>query len=237
MSDELDGKELWVPGSGGHWIDVGNQTKLNAAILDAARTSEADVTRMVGHLCAVGQYYQAARCLEIVAQHRLGLEPTGEELLTYNLPGFGDFHGVIHTMLRAGALYHKSARKRTAEATFRRAQLFVEEALRNITGLDRVDHGELACLGIAFELAGHCCAALDDSDGLDYYHAALRYWGQAARMRPEALFQWTYHPVTQVVIQCLQPVVETRREARDVPEDLFAANYMTRIDTAKRLLA
>lgn len=229
--------QLWIPGKDGQWVDVSSQAKLNAAILDAAKTSEAEVTRVVGHLCSLGQYYQAARCLEIVAQHRLGLDFTGSELLDYDVPGFGDFHHVILTMLRAGALFHKSQRERTAHATFRRALLFVEEALRNISGLDRVDNGELACLGIAFELAGHCCVALDDSDGLDYYHAAQKYWGQAARMRPEALFQWSHHPVTQVVIQCLQPVVETRAEGRDYPQDLFAADYMTRIDTAKRLLA
>ena len=56
-------------------------------------------------------------------------------------------------------------------------------------------------------------------------------------MRPEALFQWSHRPVTQVVIQCLHPVVETRAEGSDFLEDLFAADYMTRIDTAKRLLA
>lgn len=233
--DRDPSRALWIPGSDGLWVDVSSQAKLNAAILAAARTSDAEVTRVVGQLSALGQYYAAARCLEIVAQDRLGLDFTGHELLDYAVPGFGDFHGVILTMLKAGALYHKAERQRTAEATFRRAQLFVEEALRNISGLDRVDNGELACLGIAFELAGHCCFALDDSDGLDYYHAAQRYWGQAARMRPEALFQWSHHPVTQVVIQCLHPVVETR--SRQVPEDLFAADYMTRIDAAKRLLA
>ncbi|MDB5100579.1 MAG: hypothetical protein JWM80_5000 [Cyanobacteria bacterium RYN_339] len=229
--------ELWIPGSDGSWVDVSNQSKLNAAILGAARTSDTEVTRLVAHLASMGQYYQAARCLEIVAQHRLGLDFTGGELLEYQVPGFGDFHAVIRTMLEAGALYHKAQRERTADATFRRALLFVEEALRNISGLDRVDNGELACLGIAFELAGHCCVALDDSDGLDYYHAAQRYWGQAARMRPEALFQWSHHPVTQVVIHCLHPVVETRKERPSDPDDLFAADYMTRIDTAKRLLA
>jgi len=235
MQDETP--ELWIPGTDGSWVDVSSQAKLNAAILDAVRTSEAEVTRVVGHLAAMGQYYQAARCLEIVAQHRLGLDFTGQELLDYQLPGFGDFHAVIRTMLEAGALYHKAERQRTADATFRRALLFVEEALRNISGLDRVDNGELACLGIAFELAGHCCVALDDSDGLDYYHAALRYWGQAARMRPEAMFQWSHHPVTQVVIRCLRPAVAARKESPAVPDDLFAADYMTRIDTAKRLLA
>lgn len=229
--------ELWIPRSDGSWLDISNQAKLNDAILAAARTSEAEVTKLVSHLAQLGQFYQAARCLEIVAQHRLGLEFSGQELLDYEVPGFGDFHAVIRRMLEAGALYHKAQRQRTAEATFKRALLFVEEALRNVTGLDRVDNGELACLGIAFELAGHCCVALDDSDGLDYYRAAQQYWGQAARMRPEALFQWAHHPVTQVVIRCLEPVVETRKARPSDSEDLFAADYITRIDTARRLLA
>lgn len=228
---------LWIPGADGEPVDVNNPAKLSQAILDAAKTSDAEVTRMVSHLAGIGQYYQAARCLEIVAQYKLGLDFTGEELLNYEIPGFGHFHTVIHDMLRSGALYHKARRTRTAEAAFRRALLFVEEALRSISGLDRVNHGEIACLGIAFELAGHCSLALDDQTGHDYYHAAQKYWGQAARMRPEALPKWTHHPVTQTVIRCLGPVVETRRLERACRDDLFASDYMTRIGTARSLLA
>lgn len=230
-------QEIWIPGRDGEWLDVSHPAHMNAAILDAARTSEAEVTRIVSHLATIGQLYQAARCLEIVAQYRLGLEFSGGELLAYTGPEFGQFHRVIYEQLQAGALYHQSGRGRTAEAAFRRALLFVEEALRNINGLERVDNGEMACLGIAFELAGHCCAALDDASGLDYYHAAERYWGQAARMRPEALFQWAHHPVTQTVIRCLGPVMDTRPASRPLKDDLFAVDYMTRIDTARRLLA
>jgi tetratricopeptide (TPR) repeat protein len=232
-----DGFELWVPGSGGEPVDLNNQANLNEAILEAARTSDAEVTRLVSHLASIGHYYQAARCLEIVAQHKLGLEFTGEELLSYQFPGFGAFHHVIYDLLRAGALYHQARRIRTAEAAFRRALLFVEEALRNINGLERVDNGEMACLGLAFELAGHCCVALDDSEGLEYYRAAQKYWGQAARMRPEAMFKWSHHPVTQTVIRCLGPAVETRSVRRVSRDDLFASDYMTRIGTASSLLA
>lgn len=236
MADQ-DHFNFWIPGSDGQPVEVHTPAQLSAAILDAAKTSDAEVTRLVSHLAAIGQYYQAARCLEIVAQHKLGLEFTGEELLNYEIPGFGNFHQVIYDLLRAGALYHQARRTRTAEAAFRRALLFVEEALRNINGLDRVDNGEIACLGIAFELAGHCSLALGDSEGLDYYHAAQKYWGQAARMRPEALFKWSHHPVTQTVIRCLGPVVETRQVNRESREDLFASDYMTRIGTARSLLA
>ena len=236
MADDGD-FEIWIPGADGEWVDVGSQADLSEVVLAAAKTSHQEVARIVGHLASIGQYYQAARCLEIIAQHKLGLDFTGDELINYAVPGFGGFHHVIYDLLQAGALYHRARRHRTARAAFRRALLFVEEALRNINGLDRVDNGEMACLGIAFELAGHCCVALEDVEGLDYYHAAQRYWGQSARMRPEALFQWTHHPVTQTVIRCLGPVVEIRPVDQSRQDDLFAADYVTRIDTAKSLLA
>lgn len=232
-----DPLDLWIPGEDGRPVDVSSQQAINQAILDALRTSDAEVARVVTHLVDLGQFYQAARGLEIVAQHKLGLEFTGDELLNYEIAGFGAFHQVIYDLLRAGALYHRSGRQRTSRAAIRRALLFVEEAIRNINGLDRVDNGEMACLGIAFELAGHCCVALEDADGLDYYRAAQRYWSQAARMRPEAMFQWAHHPVTQTVIRCLGPVVEIRPADRAVRADLFASDYTTRIDTARRLLA
>jgi hypothetical protein len=210
---------------------------LTASLLDAARTRPEDVAAIVAHMVAIGQTYQAARCLEILAQQRLGLEFTGGELISYDAPRFGAFHRDLHDLLQAGALYHQARRHRTARAAIRRALLFVEEAIRNINDLDRVDNGEMACLGLAFELAGHCCVALEDRDGLDYYHAAQRYWGQSARMRPEALFQWTHHPVTRTVIRCLGPVVEIRPVDSERRDGLFAADYVTRIDTAKSLLA
>ncbi|MEB3196998.1 MAG: hypothetical protein VKP62_07310 [Candidatus Sericytochromatia bacterium] len=228
---------LWLPDADGPALDLSSHQAISDAVLRAIRTSDKEVARLVNHLVQVGQHYSAARCLEILAQHRLGLDLTGDELLNYHFPGFGSFHQVIYDLLRAGALYHSSGRQRTSRAAVRRALLFVEEAIRNIRGLDRVDNGEMVCLGIAFELAGHCCVALDDSDGIDYYHAAQRYWGQAARMRPEALFQWAYHPVTQTVIRCLGPVVEIRPVQEIPPDELFAADYTTRIDTARRLLA
>lgn len=234
---EQEPSGLWVPGVDGVPIDVATPAALSAAILDAARASDAEVKRLVTNLVDLGQPYQAARCLEIVAQHKLGLDFTGQELLDYQVPGFGSFHAVIYDLLRAGALYHRSGRARTSRAAIRRALLFVEEAIRNINGLDRVDNGEMACLGIAFELAGHCCVALEDADGHDYYRAAERYWSQAARLRPEAMLQWALHPVTQTVIRCLDPVVEIRPADREVRDDLFASDYTTRIDTAKRLLA
>lgn len=232
-----DAFELWVPGVDGRPLDVTSPRALSEAILAAMGRSEAEVASLVTHLVDLGQHYAAARCLEIMAQHKLGLDLTGDELLSYHFPGFGTFHQVIFDLLRAGALYHRSGRQRTSRAAVRRALLFVEEAIRSIKGLDRVDNGEMVCLGIAFELAGHCCVALEDSDGLDYYRAAQRYWSQAARMRPEALFQWAHHPVTQTVIRCLEPVVEIRPAERVEAEALFAADYTTRIDTARRLLA
>ena len=235
--DAQDPIDLWLPDTPGFAFDVTCQQAVSDAILRAVRTSDQEVARLVNHLVQLGQHYAAGRCLEILAQHKLGLDLSGDELLNYHFSGFGTFHQVIYDLLRAGALYQQSGRQRTSRAAVRRALLFVEEAIRNIRGIPRGDNGELICLGIAFELAGHCCAALDDSDGIDYYHAAERYWGQAARLRPEALFQWSHHPVTQTVIRCLGPVVEIRPAQEVPPEELFAADYTTRIDSARRLLA
>lgn len=221
--------DLWRP-------ELGPELALDGAILEAAERSDAEAERIVGRLLEQGQRYEAARVLEVVAQRRLGLAVDGAELLRYERPAFGRFHRVIYDLMRAGALYARGGRKRTGEAAFRRALLFVEEAIRHIKAPERVEYGEMACLGLAFELAGHCCAALSDPEGLAYYHAAQTYWGQAARMRPEALFQWSHHPVTRTVIGCLGPVVETRSR-QEAWDELFAPDYMTRLDSARKLLA
>src|SRR3989338_8989288 len=106
--DTNDPFELWIPGADGQPVDVSSQQALNHAILLALRTSDAEVARVVTHLVDVGLFYQAARCLEIVAQHKLGLDFTGEELLNYEVMAFGSFHRVIYDMLRARAPYHRS---------------------------------------------------------------------------------------------------------------------------------
>ena len=46
------------------------------------------------------------------AQQRLGLEFTGEELISYDTPRFGRFHRDLHDLLQAGALYHQARRHR-----------------------------------------------------------------------------------------------------------------------------
>lgn len=231
--------ELWRPsGNDGLPLDLNNPHQLSYAILNVAFLSDQEVARVVTHLMETGQYYQAARCLEIVAQHRLGLDFSGDELVGHDEPGFGSFHGWIYDLLRSGALYHRSRRPRTAEAAFRRALIFVEEALRHTDRQEPLeeDRGEMFCLGLAFELAGHCCAALEDTSGLDYYQAAESYWYQATRRRPEGITHWIYHPVTQKVISCLFPVLETRPISEDTREHLFTADYQTRLGTAKSLL-
>lgn len=226
--------ELWRPTEGE--LDLDNPNQLSLAILNVAQLSQAEVTRVVSHLVDIGQVYQAARCLEIVAQHQLGLDVTGTELIDRGNPSFGWFHQVIYQLLRSGSLYHRAKRPRTAEASYRRALIFVEEALRNLPNYSQENHAEVWGVGLAFELAGHCCAALDDSNGLEYYQAAEQFWTRALRIRPEEIAHWTYHPVTQTVINCLAPVAETRALDEGYREFLFTSDYQTRIDTAKSLL-
>lgn len=213
---------------------------LDAAILEAAKASDAEVARLVAHLTGAGRFYEAARVLEVVAQGHLGLALEGHELTGHHSPNFGNFHRRIQALMRAGALYLEGGRRRTAQAAFLRAQLFVEEALRQAAGPPAHDARALVCLGLGFELAGHCCVAVGEREGLDYYAAALRYWGQAARMKPEALLAWNDHPVTATVIRCLEPALALRAPTatpQHWPSELFASDYVTRIDHARRLLA
>jgi tetratricopeptide (TPR) repeat protein len=234
---------MMTPEEGGIWrptdegeLDLTNPQQLSFAILNIALLSEEERARVVGHLAMVGQYYQAARCLEIVAQHRLGLDFTGSELIDYYVPGFGGFHAMIYDLLRSGLLYHKAKRPSTGIAAYRRALLFVEEALRSMKRYQKDDQEAVWGIGLAFELAGHCCAAMDDSNGLEYYQAAETYWGKAVRLRPEEIMHWTYHPVTQTVINCLNPVVETRSLSEDYRDQLLTSDYQTRLESAKSLL-
>lgn len=226
---------IWRPSGEGD-LDLSNPQQLSFAILNIALLREEERARVVSHLAAVGQYYQAARCLEIVAQHRLGLDFTGSELIDYHIPGFGGFHAMIYEQLRSGALYHKAKRPNTALAAYRRALLFVEEALRRMKRFAEDDQDAVWGIGLAFEMAGHCCAAMDDSSGLEYYQAAESYWGKAVRLRPEEIMHWTYHPVTQTVINCLAPVAETRALSDDYREQLLTSDYQTRLESAKSLL-
>ncbi len=226
---------IWRPSGEGE-LDLSNPRQLSFAILNIALLSEEERVRVVSHLAEVGQFYQAARCLEIVAQHRLGLDFTGTELIDYQIPGFGGFHAMIYDLLRSGTLYHKAKRPSTALAAYRRALLFVEEALRSMKRYPQDDQDAVWGIGLAFELAGHCCAAMDDSNGLEYYQAAESYWGKAVRLRPEEITHWTYHPVTKTVINCLKPVVETRALSDDYREQLLTSDYQTRLESAKSLL-
>lgn len=232
-----DRPDLWRPAPGEALeLDLDNPSQLSFAILNVARLSEAEVTRVVDHLVAIGQPYQAARCLEIVAQQQLGLDFTGHELIDQGKPGFGLFHNLIHDMLRAGTLYHRAKRPRTADAAYRRALIFVEEALRSLPGYSSDSNTEMWGVGLAFELAGHCCVALDDTSGLEYYQAAERFWSRALRIRPEAISQWTLHPVTRTVINCLSPAVERRALDEGCLEQLLTSDYQTRLGTAMSLL-
>lgn len=235
MLDE-DRGDLWLPGPGAGELDLSDPTKLQLAILNVAKLSDEEVTRVVTHLVDAGQHYQAARCLEVVAQERLGLELPAEVVLNPTKPDFGAFHATIYFLLRSGALYNRARRPRTAATIFRRALIFVEESLRSIDRVRPSHNQDLWSLGVTFELAGHVCVALSDSDGLDYYGAAMQYWTQAVCLRPEQIPQLTCHPVTRTVIGCLEQAVDGRDIDENYREILFTPDYQTRIDSAKSLL-
>jgi hypothetical protein len=206
-------------------------------IVAALGRSRQEIERIVNHLLSIGDAFKAARCLEIHAQGKLGLEYSGDQILRYDTKDFGIFHQTIFDLLWAASLYQLAKRTRTAQATGVRALLFVEEGIRNITSLNQNDNGELACMAMAFEMAGHCCVAVKAFEGLDYYRASERYWSQAARMRPEAMLQWAHHPVTRTVVGCLKPATALSPRVLTRAEHLFATDYHTRIETAKQWLS
>ena len=230
----LDDQELWLPDS--RALDLTDPRHLHHAILNVAKLSDEDVARVVGHLVDAGQHYQAARCLEVVAQERLGLETPADLVINPARTGFGAFHAAIYILLRAGALYNRSRRPRTADTVFRRALIFVEESLRSVENLRTGHNQDLWGVGVTFELAGHVCVALADPSGIEYYEAARTYWDQAVRLRPEEISSLTDHQVTRTVISCLGSAIEARQIDENYRDILFSSDYMTRIDTATSLL-
>ncbi|MBI6545363.1 MAG: hypothetical protein HY692_01130 [Cyanobacteria bacterium NC_groundwater_1444_Ag_S-0.65um_54_12] len=235
MKEEERG-DLWLPGSAAGNFDLSDPNQLHYAILNVVKLSAEEVARVVAQLVDAGQFYQAARCLEVVAQEQLGIESLPGVVFNPAVPRFGAFHAAIYILLRSGALYTKAKRPKTANTVFRRALIFIEESLRGIERVRSSHNQDLWSLGVTFEMAGHVCVALSDQSGLEYYEAARQYWDQAVRLRPEEIPALTYHPVTQTVISCLEPVVETRRVDDNYREVLFTPDYQMRIDTAKSLL-
>ena len=112
----------------------------------------------------------------------------------------------------------------------------VEESLRSVDRVRTSHNHDLWSLGVTFEMAGHVCVALSDSDGLDYYGAAMQYWTQAVSLRPDQTPKLACHPVTRTVINCLEQAVEGRDIDENYREILFTPDYQTRIDSAKSLL-
>ncbi len=231
MHDD-DRGELWLPGD----LDLTDPFKLQLAILNVVKLSDEEVARVVTHLVNAGQFYPAARCLEVVAQERMGLEVPADVALNPATPGFGAFHATIYFLLRAGALYSQARRPKTAATIFRRALIFVEESLRGVERVRTSHPHDLWSVGVTFEMAGHVCVALADMDGLEYYGAAMEYWGHAVRLRPEEIPQLTLHPVTQTVISCLEQAALARNIDENYRDILFTPDYQTRIDTARSLL-
>lgn len=221
---------LWLPPVGGGPLQP------HLAILDLARESGEEAGRVVEALLSSGQFHQAARCLEVLAQEGLGLETAGRDRLDPEAPEFGAFHATILLLLRSGVLYGRAGRPKTAGAVFRRALIFVEDTLREVPGQPAPGRGGLWSLGVTFELAGHVCVALGEQDGLAYYGAALDYWERAERAHPEDLGTLTGHPVTRTVISCLEPATARLDLDEAWRTLLLTADYPTRLDSARSLL-
>lgn len=234
-----DDFELWMPPARpserpASEADEGSVLQWALQHITLMRRDEA--RSVIDHLIRLEQFYQAARCLEVAAQHGLGIFFTGDELTDRRDPGFGDFHQDIRNLLEAGALYYRSRRRGTALATFQRALIFVEEALRGIGSFEVADPGDGCCIGLGFELAGHCASAVGNHTGIEYYKAAEEYWGHSAQIDLSEVVTWQEHPVTQTVISTLEPILEVKPVEPALRESLFVPDYQTRLGTAKGLL-
>lgn len=205
---------------------------LDDAILGAAGRSEQDGIGIARQLVRSGQFYQAARCLEITTQRWFGLIPTGQELTGYQLPEFGRFHSRVLALLEAGRCYALARRPRSAEVTVSRALVFVEEALRQAENLSSDDQGSICCVALGFELAGHCALGCRFREGLEYYRASLDYWNRAVRMHPESMPHWTQHPVMETVLNSL--AMAGAIQGQDIEP---AWDYSTRLEMAMQLLS
>lgn len=230
-----DDFELWMPPPRPA-SDTDENSVLQWALQQITVMQRDEARAVIDHLIQLEQYYQAARCLELAAQHGLGIFFTGEELTDRRDPAFGGFHQEIRNLLEAGALYHRSRRPSTARTTFQRALIFVEEALRGVASFEVEDPGDACCIGLAFELAGHCASAVGASTGIDYYRAAEEYWNHSAHIDLSEVATWQEHPVTHTVISTLEPILEVKPVEPALRISLFTSDFQTRLDTAKGLL-
>ena len=158
--------DVWLPPHNNDKNISDPDSYLQWAFSNIASLPRDGVITVVNNLINLGFLYHAARCLEISAQHNIGVFFTGNELLSYRYPNFGNFHRDIKALLEAGCLYIKGNREKTAALAFNRALSFVEEALRQIESYEEESTKDVLCLGLAFELAGHCCFPIGNSDGI-----------------------------------------------------------------------
>jgi len=229
--------DVWLPPEKNNGEFSDSNAYLKWALTNVASMPREQIETVVKNLIDIGYLYHAARCLEISAQQNLGVFFTGNELLSYRYPNFGRFHNDIRTLLEAGCLYLRSERTRTAANAFARAQAFVEEALRQISSYEEENSKENLCLGLAFELAGHCCFPNSNADGISYYDAAEKYWSQSYNINPEEVESWKEHPVTKTVIGCLKQVAKTKVAEETTLIPLMSMDFQTRIAKARELIA
>lgn len=232
----MDNEDLnvWLPSESNKNFND-SDSYLQWVFSNLASMPRENVTTIVDNLIKTGFTYHAARCLEISAQHSLGVFFTGNELLRYRYPSFGSFHKDITTLLEAGCLYIKGKREKTAQLAFNRALAFVEEALRQIDSYEEDNTKELLCLALAFELAGNCCFPTGNKDGLEYYNAAERYWQKGFEIDAEAVEEWKEHIVTKTVLSSLKEVAKTKFSEKTTLIPLLSNDYNIRIKRAKEL--
>ncbi|MFN8671552.1 MAG: hypothetical protein U0457_05620 [Candidatus Sericytochromatia bacterium] len=208
---------------------------LQWAFSDIASMPRESVEQIVKNLLNIGYSYHAARCLEISSQYKIGVFFTGNELISYRLPNFGDFHRDIRALVYAGLIYLSSNRISTAKLSFQRALNFVEEALRQINSYESESTKDLLCLAIGFELAGHCSSCTSNKNGLDYYEASEEYWKKAEYIDPEEIQSWKNLKIMKTILDCLNDVSQIKDIESDEKKYLLSLDYSQRINKSKEL--
>ncbi|MEK7431976.1 MAG: hypothetical protein AABZ74_02495 [Cyanobacteriota bacterium] len=230
-----DNFSIWLPEENSPNNFKDSDSYLQWAFTNIASMPRENVDAIVKNLLQIGFVYHAGRCLEISSQYKIGVFFTGNELISYRYPNFGDFHKDINALIYSGLLYNNVQRKDTASITFKRALNFIEEALRQINSYESESTKDLLCLALAFELAGHCSSCAGNTYGLEYYKASRDYWEKAENLDHEETENWKKYKVMKTVLSCLENVSEIKAIDNNDKKDLLSLEYSERIEKAKEL--
>jgi len=227
--------EVWLPSDNVNNLNI--EDYLKNALNNIVLNSEEELKKIVNTLINIGFNYYAARCLEIYAQNKIGIFWNSNEIINYNYPNFGEFHNSINKLIKAGCLYIESKRENTARISFNRALTFIEEALRQIESYEDDNFKETLCLGLAFELAGHCCLSTGNLNALDYYKAAEEYFEKSIENSKEEFESWKDHKVSKIILSSLREILKIKSIKDSSIASILSWDYKIRLKMSMELVS